>query len=266
MNKNIFNVLAEFDDDESEKSDNDSLFSNTSDKPTNEWRTMEHKKFDTDRMQRRYVKPSYKTQYRREQKKENHKKMLCTNMTINGKCDYGTKCLYAHSLSEQNVEPARKKVLDILVMDDLSHIDLAVERDVYRNLSILTKMCDDCYRRKCTGGYNCKYGSCEPKILVCYDDLNYGNCTNPSCNYIHLTERGLKPYYNHARTSNKQNLHRNSFPAGTLLTEEFFSRLIKTDVHGDELDDVFSDKSSESEDLECERSIFVDKITSLLGD
>jgi hypothetical protein len=168
-------------------------------------------------------------------------------------------------LSEQNVEPARKKVLDILTMDDLSNIDLTADREVYRNLSILTKMCDDCSRHRCTGGYNCKYGSCEPKILVCYDDLNYGNCTNTSCNYIHLTERGLKPYYNHVKNINKQNMHRHNFAAGTLLTEEFFSRLIKTDVCGDEIEEAFSDvKSSESSDNDCERSIFVDKISLLL--
>src|ERR1700722_17114726 len=66
-------------------------------------------------------KTNYKTnrynkyQYFYETDDENMKKILCNNMLIRGKCNYGNKCLYAHNIYEQNVDPIRKKAYDIIM-------------------------------------------------------------------------------------------------------------------------------------------------------
>jgi hypothetical protein len=65
-----------------------------------------------------------------------------------------------------------------------------------KDLLTYTKLCDNCINKKCTGGYNCKYGSCLQKYLICYDDLNYNHCTDKNCEKIHLSKRNLKPILN----------------------------------------------------------------------
>ena len=46
--------------------------------------------------------------------KYNHKKILCQNFIINNTCSYDTKCLYAHSLSEQKIDIKRKKIFELI--------------------------------------------------------------------------------------------------------------------------------------------------------
>lgn len=43
------------------------------------------------------------------------KKILCNNMIMRGKCNYGNKCNYAHNIEEQNVDMNRKKAYDIIM-------------------------------------------------------------------------------------------------------------------------------------------------------
>lgn len=128
-------------------------------------------------------------------KPENIKKMLCKNMIQNGSCHYGKECMYAHSLEEQSVIPLRRRVYDILKNnEDLSQINLHDDVDIYNTFLELTRMCYGCKNNTCTGGYNCKNGACHEKYVICYDDLQYGNCSKKSCPKIHLTKRKLKPY------------------------------------------------------------------------
>ena len=56
-------------------------------------------------------------------------------------------------------------------------------------------MCVKCVNNTCIGGYNCKLGSCVEKYCICVNDLNTGICKIPNCRLIHLSKRGLKPYY-----------------------------------------------------------------------
>ena len=125
---------------------------------------------------------------------ENYKKILCKNINNVGKCIYNNKCLYAHSLEEQNVESIRIVAYDIIKKDDdLSQIDLSKNKHLYNNLLSLTKECQQCLDGKCTGGYNCKHGACERKHVVCQTDLNKGTCDG-TCEKVHLTQKGLVPY------------------------------------------------------------------------
>ena len=195
-------------------------------------------------------------------KKENHKKILCHNILEYGKCNYGTKCLYAHNLDEQKIDTKRQRAINLIHSNEsLDEIDLMRDKDLYKNLCVLTKMCTKCIDNKCEGGYNCKYGSCDENNLVCYDDLNYGRCENKNCSFIHLSIRGLKPYYKYIKRERTGN-----FIAGTKLTEEFFMHLSQhnedNDANNDsdsdsiELNDEVDDNNDKKNDEECKESIF----------
>lgn len=124
----------------------------------------------------------------------NHKKILCKNMIFNNECKYETKCLYAHSLDEQNVNYLRKSAYDVIKSKhDLSYINLQDEPELYKVLVQLSIYCHNCVNKKCTGGYNCKYGACKYEYVICLSDLNFNNCTDKYCNKVHLSKRGLKP-------------------------------------------------------------------------
>lgn len=126
---------------------------------------------------------------------ENKKKILCFNILNNKKCNYGNKCMYAHSLTEQKMEPIRHKAYTIIKFaKDLSNIDFIIDPILYDALLQLTKVCSLCNKSQCPGGYNCRNGAVNIKYKVCYDDLVYGNCKKPVCQAIHLTERSLIPY------------------------------------------------------------------------
>lgn len=125
----------------------------------------------------------------------NTKKILCYNIISGNKCNYGNKCLYAHSLSEQNIDPIRVQAYDILRSNnDLVDINLIENTALYDTLCQLTKVCSSCEKQTCSGGYNCRNGCISKSFKICYDDLVYGNCKYTKCNFIHLTSRNLVPY------------------------------------------------------------------------
>ena len=200
---------------------------------------------------------------------DNIKKLLCNNVLEYGECHYGDKCMYAHSLDEQNVEPIRKKAYDIIVdkikLYDKPDIELA------KTLLELTKTCENCNKKKCSGGYNCKYGTFDKKYQICSDDLNYGICYNTSCNNIHLTNKGLKPlYYNNKNDTIKiikyVDINKNiNIPDGILVTEDLLLKLsgnkknniYETDSDNDSIERIknYLDDISDS-DKSCDESIF----------
>ena len=53
-------------------------------------------------------------------------------------------------------------------------------------------MSENCKKKTCAGGYNCKYGSPLQELIVCESDLKMGICLNDICKLQHLTKRGLK--------------------------------------------------------------------------
>lgn len=184
---------------------------------------------------------------------KNIKKILCHNMITLGSCCYGNKCLYAHNLTEQSIDSNRKDAYEILLSSEEIHVDLRKNHSLYRSLMGLTKMCEKCEKNTCTGGYNCKFGACSKKYCVCIQDLDYGNCAG-KCGCVHLTDRGLKPFYFQQQKPQSQ-------LTGTLLSSEFFKRInnsTDTDTDSDNLSDISDDASVKSNvsDLECHKSIF----------
>lgn len=175
----------------------------------------------------------------------NFKKILCNNMIESGSCPYGIKCVYAHSLDEQNIDANRRDAYSILTSTDKISVDLQRDLYLYRSLLGLTNMCEKCSKNMCTGGYNCKFGACAKKYHVCIKDLQTGDCME-KCGCVHLTDRGLKPF----KSNN-----------GTLLTTEFFSAMVGTnnsDEDSDYLSEISDDDSVKStiSDSECYKSIF----------
>lgn len=206
----------------------------------------------------------------------NRKKLLCNNMIGTGYCCYGNLCTYAHSLEEQHIDQNRKLAYDILFTNkDLSYINLQENTYVplYRSLLSLTKLCE---REKCAGGYNCKFGACgSKKYHVCIKDLNYGNCLKDVCGCVHLTDRGLKPfYYGTTKLSqqstfvsnviglgnNSNNINSLNNMNGTLLSADFFEKLdnVVCDIEEDLISNITASTDSTTSDVsdECERSIF----------
>jgi len=182
---------------------------------------------------------------------KNLKRILCRNMIKNGTCEYGSKCKYAHSLSEQIIDVSRKQAWNIIFSsDDLSDIDLQKNYSLYQTLNELTNTCQQCNSHDCIGGYNCDHGTFDKKYQICKHDLNYGNCKNTKCG-IHLTDRGLKPWFN-KQCELDNNLYKIK---GTLLSENFFTNV---SVNDDETLSNFTNSVDENDDYEndCDKSIF----------
>lgn len=178
----------------------------------------------------------------------NVKKILCNNMTTNGECKYGDKCHFAHNLSEQTIEGNRVESYGILLSKkQLDNYDMQKNYGLYKSLLDLTKLCEQCEKGKCTGGYNCKFGACAKKYQICARDLNYGDCFY-ECGNVHLTKRGLKPFYG---TKIKC-----STPNGTLLSPEFFKKLDQKKLSDNDSDSTISMESNNSQIDDCDKSIF----------
>jgi hypothetical protein len=189
------------------------------------WKTVEYK---TKNVQKPFItqldkqdkkkihNPTQNKQYiESKDKLQNYKKLLCNNIVDNKECCYGSKCSYAHTLDEQNIDWYRKNAYDILKSDtQLDNINLKINKNLYKTLLGLTQLCPNCDEQKCTGGYNCKFGACHKKYEICFQDLNYGNC-NDSCQLVHLTRRGLVPYSNY----NTYNIEHQ----GKVLSQDYFN-------------------------------------------
>lgn len=138
--------------------------------------------------------------------RDNSKKILCHNMLNKQKCNYGYKCMYAHCLKEQKIEPLRHKIYTLIThTTDLSHIDLINDPVLYDNFIQLTRICSLCNKNQCPGGYNCRNGAINFEYKICYDDLVYGNCKKrATCQSVHLTDRGLMPYMKQKNGNDKK--------------------------------------------------------------
>jgi hypothetical protein len=154
----------------------------------------------------------------------NLKKLLCNNFLEYGKCNYGNKCLYSHSLDEQKVDIIREKAYKILNeflennnIDNKIITEINENKELHKSLLQLTKVCNDCVLGKCPGGYNCKHGAINEKYQICYNDLT-SECSNLMCTMIHLSKFNI-------HIGKKKNINNNI--VGKLLTEFFFKQKIK---------------------------------------
>lgn len=124
----------------------------------------------------------------------NVKRILCYSIFNNTACPYGKHCMYSHSIKTQKKDSLRERAYDIIEGNmKLDNIGLIDDTQLYETLLELTKTCVQCSKKKCPGGYNCKFGVFDEKLQLCRKDIENGNCAN-KCPYIHLTKRGLIPY------------------------------------------------------------------------
>lgn len=206
-----------------------------------------------------------------DQTEKNQKKILCNNILKFKKCTYGNKCMYAHCLEEQNVDPIKKRAYSILRSEGNIDIDLSRDEKLSKVFLQFTKLCNDCKNKVCPGGYNCKYGAIEEKYLICYDDLMSGNCKKNDCTYIHLTNRGIKPIIQNVKPKNEIIFSKKKnyidMVNGTVLNDDFF---VSLNLEKRDVSDVDSEgESTESiekikeyldeydSDENCDESIFV---------
>ncbi len=140
----------------------------------------------------------------------NFKKLLCYKIINSNECSYKNKCMFAHNIEEQKKDDKRELIYNLInKYDNISYINLYEDKELMNDLIIYTKECKSCILNKCPGGYNCKFGACTKDLVICYNDLCYGKCTNPlralnngnngikihrCINGIHLTEKKLLPY------------------------------------------------------------------------
>lgn len=148
----------------------------------------------------------------------NMKRILCYNMLNHKKCSYGNKCMYAHYLSEQKIEDYRYKAYTIIRdSNNLEDLDLKKDIKLLNHLIQLTKVCTLCISGLCLGGYNCRSGAISLKYKICYDDLMYGNCCRNTCQFVHLTQKGLTPYH-------KQKIKVNKDKKTDIITDSLFNK------------------------------------------
>ena len=138
----------------------------------------------------------------------NFKKLLCYNTIKNIPCTYKSKCLFAHNLEEQQKDLHRDFIYKMIIeYDDLSHINIYENVELFDNLIVYTHECKKCIDKQCSGSYNCKYGACLTYLKICYNDLIYGKCSNDVINGKcicghHLTEKNLIPYNQYEQLKN----------------------------------------------------------------
>lgn len=119
------------------------------------------------------------------------KELLCINMQKNNVCQYQNICSYAHSLKEQHITNIRKIIYDIINKKEKLNIDLLCNHDVLTNLVQMTNICKRCQQKKCSGGYNCKYGVIDDKYLICYENLVISNCIDKNCKKYHIMDNNM---------------------------------------------------------------------------
>jgi hypothetical protein len=128
-------------------------------------------------------------------KNDKVKRVLCFSILSNESCHFGNKCLFAHKLEEQRIEPIRKLVYEVLQgTRRMDNIDLVNNNELYSILLQLTKVCSSCIRKTCPGGYNCKNGVLDTNYQICYDNLVNDSCKFNFCHQLHLTKIGLVAY------------------------------------------------------------------------
>jgi hypothetical protein len=188
----------------------------------------------------------------------NKKKILCNSFLKGEVCQYGDKCLYAHSITEQKMDNNRKKAYDIIQNEfDLSYLDLGNKIDeesteLLKTLILLTKTCQDCINKKCAGGVNCKFGVYNKSLQICYDDMMNGKCNDNLCNKVHLTKRGFNPINKYKDIKKKKKFNGAYIPKPIELNDDFFqSDKYKNLIEESELsiDEISSDNSSLSESI-----------------
>jgi hypothetical protein len=206
----------------------------------------------------------------------NEKRLICFSTINNEKCNYDSSCTYAHSLEEQMIDDEKKYyyqiVLDKNLMNFFSPSDPRTD-NIYKSLLSLTRLCEKCTHRKCTGGYNCRNGVCDPTLKICKNDLLTGECSNELFNILvgdpvtdklktdnfnrcdtydgcinghHLTKRKMIPYYKYVHQ--KENSTKNEYHSIRYIDNDPSNRIFRgCDNYSS---DIYYDDSDSSTDEE----------------
>lgn len=203
----------------------------------------------------------------------NQKKILC-NSVINkiSECSYGNKCIYAHSIYEQNIDENKKFIYQIILDEnlmDLININGPKKWQIYTGLINSTKYCKlkdgllcSGVEKKCNGGLNCKYGVHFNTFKICRCDLLMGQCSNDiieinvdktlvdkvggvkspdkylGCmNGHHLTMRGLIPFL--------KLILKNKKDTNDVLELDIDCFLESSESESDDLSDIFEEYEEE---------------------
>jgi hypothetical protein len=205
------------------------------------------------------------------------KRVLCYKMLKDGDCPYGHNCRFAHGIAEQNVDPTRKRIYNIIdKIETVKNLDPKDDSELYDNLFKLTRLCQKCKDGICTGGLNCREGSHLDKYHICKRDLMYGDCDDKTCTKVKMTELGIVPVRRSKDTFNisasfwkkKPNkiMERSTFKFEK--TRELTKTKTSEQIHGVPLRNFvssrnnFSDSLSETDSLEDYTLEFFNKSSS----
>lgn len=153
---------------------------------------------------------------------ESKKRILCQHyirnlLTPTNKnfCSYGPKCIYAHGLEKQVIDPIKVQCLEILldgkysIINDSETYDCDIHKDdeikyftqhYYKELLSFVDICENCIELekirlhvsgkitlsdenikreldKCIGGLNCKHGSPFTETKICKEQFFNGGCS-----------------------------------------------------------------------------------------
>ena len=171
-----------------------------------------------------------------------------------GSCSYGNKCVYAHSIEEQNINNNLLDAYNIIKNNNsLEHIDLVNNKKLFNSLLHITKLCNLCVKGICPGGLNCKFGTCSKKYQICKCDLLNGNCPDRRsfCKLIHLTDRNFIPYNIQKNKYYNKNYNDYNNPNYCINKQLLTIESIKTIKYGNNIDkySLSDDDSSVDTDI-----------------
>lgn len=189
----------------------------------------------------------------------NKKKILCKNILKYSNCKYDSRCMYSHTLFDQNIDHSRQCIYNLI--DGITSYININDPEIYNDLVILSKLCINCANKNCQGGLNCKYGACSTKYNICINDLNYKVCTNTVCSKVHISKL-LKLTVPKHLTFNFDDVN---IPTKIKISHDYFSHIYSSDSEIDLNDDkpqyilnsLYDDIYSTDE--ECTMSIFNSK-------
>lgn len=210
----------------------------------------------------------------------NRKRLLCYSFLNDETCLYNNKCAYAHSYEEQNIDDDKIFLYEIIFDEKLMGFYLVNNPktdEIYKKLLFFSNICEQCINKKCTGGFNCRYGSFISTIKICKNDFLSGGCLNKiveismdnnivekinkissnsnfkKCNLylgcingLHLSQRGLISYYKYIQKN--ENTKKNNYHSVRYIDIDPINKILKTSYNNDtsssstddELNTIFS--------------------------
>ncbi len=213
----------------------------------------------------------------------NEKRLICYSKINGEQCNYGNNCTYAHSLDEQVIDSDKKYIYQIILDVDLMNFYSLTNpktEHIYKQLLLMTYVCENCLHKKCTGGYNCRNGVNSSSLKLCKNDLLTGECLNKiieinvdnqiiskiksdnfNCaekylgciNGHHLTNRNLVPYYKYVHF--KENSKKNKYHSVRYIDINPLNKLFKDNYNKDDTPSSFNEFDKQESDSSTDEEI-----------